>query len=140
MRVALIAIFLLFLTPSLGYSISINEILYNPNGTDTGHEWVEIYNNDSDTYNLTGWKLNTNNVDQTLNVPPINGGSGTMTINPGNYVIIAQDALVFLTDYVYNGTVIDSSWPDLSNSANETIWIRNSTVVFHNITSVPISA
>ena len=140
MRVALIAIFLLFLTPSLGYSISINEILYNPNGTDTGHEWVEIYNNDSDTYNLTGWKLNTNNVDHTLNVPPINGGSGTMTIEPGNYVIIAQDALVFLTDYVYNGTVIDSSWPDLSNSANETIWIRNSTVVFHNITSVPISA
>ncbi|MBI3190242.1 lamin tail domain-containing protein [archaeon] len=139
MKIVLITIFLLFLLPTIGSSIYINEVMYDPNGTDTSHEWIELYNNDSDTYNLTGWKLNTNGTNHILNAPPINGGTGTMIIGQGNYAIIVQDASTFLADYLYNGTVIDSSWTDLSNSMNETIWIRNSTAVFHNLTYAPIS-
>ncbi len=141
MHKILLYIFILAVSSSVSYGISINEIMHNPNGTDTGHEWVEVYNNDSDIYNLTGWKLNTGNTDHTLNPPPANGGQGTMILNPGGYLVIAQDAILFLADYSnYTGPVIDSSWSDLLNSANETVWIKNSTEIFDNITYSPVSA
>lgn len=109
--------------------------MYNPDGSDTDNEWIELYNNDNETYNLTGWKLNTDDTNHTLNVPPIKGGQGTMIMAPDAYVIIAQNATAFLTNYVnYSGTVIDSSWVDLKNSQNESIIIKNSTNIFDNIT------
>lgn len=39
--------------------ILINEFQPNPNGTDAGNEWVELYNNGSSAVNLTGWTLET---------------------------------------------------------------------------------
>jgi len=131
----LLGFIIFFLYPS--NALVINEIMYNPVGEDSGREWVEIYNNDSETYNMTGWKFNTNNTNHTLYVPPQNGGRGSMLIEPSQYLIIAQNATSFIDTYTdYNGTVIDGTWPDLKNSANETIWIRNSTNVFHSITNI----
>ena len=37
--------------------LRINEILPNPTGTDTGQEWIELYNYGADDVNLRGWKL-----------------------------------------------------------------------------------
>ncbi|MCX6815419.1 MAG: lamin tail domain-containing protein [Candidatus Aenigmarchaeota archaeon] len=129
-------ILILFFLAYPSHAIIINEVMYNPIGSDSGNEWLEIYNNDTETYNLTGWKINIDDTDHTLNVPPSNGGIGSMIVDPGNYVIIAQDAIKFLSNYPsYNGTAIDSSWDNLVNSVNKTIWIRNSTNVFHNITT-----
>ena len=36
--------------------IIITEILYNPNGADDGLEWIEVYNNDSITIDIGGWR------------------------------------------------------------------------------------
>ena len=40
-------------------NVIINEVMYNPStgmgGTDADLEWVELYNNDSNTINLTDW-------------------------------------------------------------------------------------
>jgi ABC-type glycerol-3-phosphate transport system substrate-binding protein len=33
--------------------ININEIMYNPPGADTNHEWIELYNNDTTDINIT---------------------------------------------------------------------------------------
>lgn len=134
----LLAVLFLMLFANVAYAIVISEVMHNPLGADSGKEWIEIYNNDNETYNLTGWKLNTDNTDHALNAPPANGGRGTMLILPGEYVIIAQNASNIVNTYTsYNGTIIDSSWQDLSNSANETILLKNSTTVFHNVTYSP---
>ncbi|MCK5560878.1 MAG: lamin tail domain-containing protein, partial [Thermoplasmata archaeon] len=37
--------------------IVINELMYNPEGSDAQGEWVEIYNNGTDPINLTSWEL-----------------------------------------------------------------------------------
>jgi len=131
-------IFILVFMP-VALALQISEIMYDPEGGDAGREWIEIYNNDTDGYNLTGWKLNTDNTNHTLNVPPEKGGQGTMNVTPGEYIVIAQNASLFLTNYSFNGTVIDSSWSDLLNSGNETIWIWNITNVLDNITYYPIA-
>src|SRR3989338_2406542 len=124
----------------MGYTLQVSEIMQNPAGSDGNREWIEIHNNDSGAHNLTGWKINTDNADHSLNAPPTNGGQGSVIIPPGSFAVISQDASSFLADYPgYNGTVIDSSWSDLSNSLNKTIWLKNSSVVFDNITYSPVS-
>src|SRR3989338_2590373 len=116
------------------FSIQVSEIMHNPDGSDAGREWIELYNNDSEQHNLTGWKINTDNSDHSLNAPPANNGRGSMILEQGSFAVIAQDAASFLSDYDYNGTVIDSSWSDLSNSLNKTVWLKNSTQVLDNAT------
>ncbi len=37
--------------------IVINELMYDPEGSDLQGEWVEIYNNDTNPINLTSWEL-----------------------------------------------------------------------------------
>jgi hypothetical protein len=127
--------FLLVALTQISFGMVVNEIMYDPTGADSNHEWVELYNNESYEVNITGWKLSTDSSDHSLNIPPINGGQGDMTIAPGEYFIIAQSASTFLADYTtFNQTVIDSSWTDISNSGNHTLLVKNSTVVFDNIT------
>jgi hypothetical protein len=38
--------------------IIITEVLYDPTGTDTGHEWVELYNGTSGNVDMSGMELN----------------------------------------------------------------------------------
>ncbi len=35
----------------------VSEVLYDPEGTDAGREWVELYNPTNETVDLTGWTL-----------------------------------------------------------------------------------
>ena len=50
----------LFFTPSAfaqNTDIVINEIMYNPVPSDTYNEWIELYNNGTDSVSLENWKL-----------------------------------------------------------------------------------
>ena len=88
--------------------VVITEIAYDLKGADDGHEWIEIHNTSSADIDISGWKFNdgTNHV---LNVPPKNGGQGTMVISAGGYAVLADDAVIFLTDHPgFPGTVIDT--------------------------------
>jgi PKD repeat protein len=38
-------------------SILINEVLYDPEGTDTGYEWIELVNISDENIDLTGWSI-----------------------------------------------------------------------------------
>ncbi len=40
-----------------GQEIKINEVLYDSEGSDSGNEWIEIYNNSTETVDLSGWKI-----------------------------------------------------------------------------------
>ncbi|MFO7660877.1 MAG: lamin tail domain-containing protein [Candidatus Cloacimonadaceae bacterium] len=52
-----LALLLAFCACRLSSSIVINEIMYDPVGTDTGYEWIELYNNGNSDLNLEGSKL-----------------------------------------------------------------------------------
>ncbi len=43
-------------------AVYINEVELNPNGADSGDEWIELYN-DGSVVNLSGWTLKNNNDD-----------------------------------------------------------------------------
>ncbi len=108
-------------------AVIINEIMYDPQGADSGREWIEIYNNEPNSINLTDWKFVTDNSNHGLNAPPQNGGQGSLIISPNEYIILAQDAFKFLEDYPgYTGTIIDSSWTDLTNSIEHTLKLKDS--------------
>jgi len=50
-------------------SLVINEIMYNPNGSDAGNEWVEIYNPSNETINLDGYFLSNHNLTHRIALP-----------------------------------------------------------------------
>ena len=39
-------------------AVYINEVLADPEGTDSGNEWVELYSDSDEEVNLTGWYIN----------------------------------------------------------------------------------
>src|SRR3989344_3982519 len=89
----------------------INEIMYNLEGTDTNHEWIEIFNPKNNAVNLDGGKLydGDGETNSGLNAPPKNGGQGSLIIPAGGYAILAAKADVFLADHQgFSGTVIDT--------------------------------
>lgn len=43
--------------PQLGRGVVINEFLYNPSGTDTGKEWVELFNTNRVNVDLSGFRI-----------------------------------------------------------------------------------
>jgi hypothetical protein len=102
--------------------ININEIMYNPPGADTNHEWIELYNNDTTDINITGWRFYEAETDHRLT--PV---QGSMVIPVGGYAIIADNATAFLNDYPEcNCTVIYSLF-SLHNT-EEYIALKNATL------------
>ncbi len=61
MKTALTAFFLVMFFSSSAFAqnadIIINEIMYDPLPSDTYNEWIEIYNNGTDSVSLESWKL-----------------------------------------------------------------------------------
>ena len=82
LRTWLLASFLLLIVVAPA-AVVINEVLYDPEGEDTGKEWIELYNNGENSVNLQGATLET-------------GGSsftGVFTLpyfilRPGRYLLI----------------------------------------------------
>ena len=48
---------LAFQLHAFGQDVLINEVLYNPSGSDDGAEWVEICNPGTEPVDLSGWAL-----------------------------------------------------------------------------------
>lgn len=87
--------------------IIINEIMYDPEGTDTGREWVEVYNEGTTDVDLTTMRLNENGVNHTMK--PFN--TPTAILGAGKYAIVADNAEKFLLDYTnYSGMLVDSAF------------------------------
>ncbi len=100
---------------SASAEVRINEVTYDLNGTDTGHEWIELYSDEP--INISGWKLYEASTNHGLTIV-----NGSWIIE--GYVIIADDTSIFLSDYPnYNGALIDSSF-SLDNNG-ESLAIKN---------------
>jgi len=75
---------LIFLIAKSADAIVINEIMYAPLDDWGGmyNEWIELYNNDMETVNLTGWTIDGKTIPETI-------------IHSGEYLIIAKDDIKF---------------------------------------------
>ena len=124
----LVIIFFLFVSPRLLHALVINEVLPNPIGDDKQGEWVEIYNSDSESINLNGYRL----VDEKNNEMLIDTDrvDGSTVINGSGFLIIRRNGhstfslnndsdQIYLYDltssdsldtFTYNGSTENKSW------------------------------
>jgi len=114
----LTSIVLFCIVPSLAHAMVFTEIYYDPSGTDTGHEFVEIYNDGPETVDLTGWKFFEADTNHGLTVY-----AGDTTLGPGEYAVIADQAAQLALDFPGIGTLLDSTFS--LNNTGETLAIKN---------------
>jgi hypothetical protein len=106
-------IFLAFLLPYTAYAqVVITEIMYDPIGADSGHEWIEVYNSGTSSLSVAKWKLSIGG-----NSHKLFAVSGGMLVSPNTYVVIAANPAKFLIDYPDVHTQVVRSSFTLSNSS-----------------------
>jgi len=102
----LVGICLVFLMAKSTDAIVINEIMYDPNGADGDREWIELYNNETNDIDITGWRFYESGTNHTLTLI-----QGNMIIPKNGYAVIVDNNDSFLSDYPsFNGTLIDSTF------------------------------
>ncbi|HMO78985.1 MAG TPA: lamin tail domain-containing protein [Candidatus Paceibacterota bacterium] len=96
-------------------NVLITEIMYDPEGTDTGREWIEVFNNSEESIDLTTYKLFENNVNH-----KITEFSGGKLISSKSFAIIADNPPKFLIDHpnLTNSLIFDSAF-SLNNTGEE---------------------
>jgi hypothetical protein len=93
-----------------------SEVYYNAPGADTGHEWVEVYNNGTEAVDLTKWRFE-QGASHKINM--INES----IVLPGSYAVLADNSTQFLLDYPgYPGLLFDSTFS--LNNVGETLVLR----------------
>ncbi len=101
--------------PPVTYPL-ITEILVNPEGEDTGKEWIEIYHPGNDTVDLSGWSIG-----DALNIGDYGDGRYTFPAGeqllPKQVIVVAACATEFATLYglnpTYEWTNCDPLVPDM---------------------------
>ena len=122
MKKILLSFLLLFvlLTPaSASGAVLITEIMYDLEGADSGHEWIEITNTGSGAVNVGAWRLFENGVNHKLT---LFAGSSAV-LQAGQSAIIADKPDNFVARYPEVTPVFDSAF-SLSNET-ETLMLKN---------------
>lgn len=120
LRFVFVVLFILIFVsiPKIIFAMKITEIMYDVPGTDSGREWIEVYNNTNETINFSNWKLLENSVNHTLKLI-----TGSENIPSGGYAIIADNDKNFMTDNPdYSGTLFDSAF-SLTNTGENLILV-----------------
>ena len=106
--------FLIILVNYVSADIIINEIMYNPSGSESTEEWIELYNNGSFDQNISSWFLVDSTSARSLTL--ING-SGNLSV--GDYAIITENQSTFSQNYPnFNSTLFEVSSLTLINSGD----------------------
>ena len=107
----------LFTPLILNAQIIITEIMYNPEGTDSGREWIEVYNLGSEPVDISDYKFLENEVNHKLSAHNLSDVD-SLIIKAGEYAVIADNSTKFLVDYTEKGLLIDSAF-SLKNTGEE---------------------
>src|SRR3990167_3595046 len=92
-RIIIICLALLFPTATSA-QIIISEIMYDPAGVDSGHEWAELYNAGSDSAVINSdWRFS-DGANHTLNLV-----QGTSTLAAGQFAVLVDNASIFLSEH-----------------------------------------
>lgn len=114
------ALILFFCAPvaALAASVSITEIMFDPEGSDTKREWVKIQNTGDTAIDLTRWKLVEGGVKHKII------GIDQSYVPPGALAVIAVDPDTFKSEYPgFVGNVFDSSFS--LNNTGETVSLED---------------
>ena len=119
MRIINTAFFIFLLLPSFSSALTITEVMYDlQEGPDNNREWVEIYNESSDSINL----LRANNIRLTIEGdknPHLITSTGNGLLCPGEIAVIVDNEAKFIGDNpTYSGKIFDSSF-SLKNSGTK---------------------
>ena len=127
-------IILLLILPAVSAQIEITEIMYNVPGSDAGREWIEIHNT-GNTTDLTEWRFFESGSNHKLK-----NYTNDLILEPNEYAVIVDKPEAFLNDTNFTGTIIDSSWPSLTNNGEPLVLktSKNGTIIV-NITYIPLT-
>lgn len=108
-----------------GAQISFSEIMYDPEGADTGREWVEVYNDSGASVDISAYKFFEGGTNHGLTAVD---GAG---IIPGNgYAVIADDPAKFKIDFPnFAGIIFDSSFSLKNDGEDISFKDKNLTVI-----------
>lgn len=117
---------LIILMLNISYSLQITEIMYNPAGSDIGREWVELYNNESSSINISRYKFIEENSNHNINLI-----FGDFILNSNESAIIADDSTKFMIDYPnYTQKLFDSSFSLINSGEYIAIKNDNDSIIF----------
>ena len=123
----ILLLFLLFSTQVYA-NLIINEIMYDPSGSDSYNEWIEIYNNATFPINLSLYQLSDSQSTDTIGT--CNSFSGTTIVNPNEYALLADQDTAFYNTTSFNGTKVCVDSVTLGNglsNSGDSVLIFNST-------------
>lgn len=104
--------------------IKITEIMYDPIGSDTNREWIEIYNNSDEHINISNLRLYKNETNNHHNINIINND----VLPPNEFLIITGSGSIFLEEYPeYDGILARASF-NLRNTS-DTISIKHNDII-----------
>lgn len=91
MKIYFLVIYLIILASNVS-AIEINEIMYNPDVSDSYNEWIEIYNPYNTNINLSGWTICGDNILEgyVYHSDGLTYLNTTLLLEPNNYVIITD--------------------------------------------------
>lgn len=114
MKTALSA--LIFLPAFASAQVIITEVMYDlESGSDSGREWVEVYNVGTAAVSFSEWKLFENGINHKI--------TGAGSLPPGAYAVVADNAEKFKADWpLFSGPIYDSAF-SLSNDG-DTVSLR----------------
>jgi len=124
MRYVVVTTFIFLISFSIASAqVVISEVMYNLEGPDDKHEWVEVFNSSANEIDLTDWRFNDGS-NHILYVPPEKEGQGSIIIQSGETAILADNAAIFLTDHPsFSGTVINTAMN--LNNTQDTLLIKD---------------
>ena len=92
----------------------ITEIHFNPQGSDSGYEWIEVRNDSGSSKSLEGYVFREGGTNHGLKVH-----RGSFAVPAGEFVVIADKPDKFLTAFPnYSGTIMDSAF-SLNNTGEK---------------------
>ncbi|MFA5375740.1 MAG: lamin tail domain-containing protein [Dehalococcoidia bacterium] len=107
--------------------VLINEVQYNPpqSGTDTAYEWLEVYNNCSETIELVGWGIRDNGGYDVIPLMNISAHGFAVLAATDNFSVnfpAYSGAIIFVTDgRIGNGLSNDGDYLVLMDSNGDII-------------------
>ncbi len=107
LRIFIFCITILFFPIVSSAQVVLSEIMYDVSGTDTGREWVEVFNGGNGSVDLKSWKLSEDDKNHNAFV----ASQGGSVVPTQGYAIIADNPAKFLTDWPgFSGIIFDATF------------------------------
>lgn len=118
--------------PAVSFAeLTITEVMYDPLGSDTNREWIEVHNSGDDVVIVGGsgntWRIYEESTSGVINKRTLNfeGDSSLLTLPQNSYAVIAKNASAFRHDFPeYDGLLILSAL-SLTNSEGRVLTFRD---------------